>query len=484
MIRKILLLQCLLSVNLCFAQNTDAIQDISNSTIISKVNKYKLKYKANCVEEKITDNRGNGFEGLYGTRNFRVVLHGVAYRGGGNNYYHRTNKRNNKNPLPIDGLNNLLKNGFSTSVYLYTTNFESAPPFLINKENNDTLDYYQLGGNTSSELDSILMLTYNSIINESVGPIYLHCWNGWHQSGFVSAILLKQFCGFSNTKSLHYWEDCADSWTRGYDRIRNAIRDFEPVNKYKISKEISDAICPCYTDARENDIVANNNDELKSLKVEVRFPFNVSDLPPSVSTFLDEYANMLKENTYLSVEVGGYTDSKGEDKYNLILSEKRAKNVQDYLVAQGVDVQQISYKGYGEEKLKNKCSNGVRCSSALHSENRRIEFAIKKISHQINFNKNSYGISSADKLILNDIRLMLSSDKNVVVEIGGHADKGTGTDFVNDNISHLRAESVFNYLKNNGLDMINITFKGYGTSQTIYNDHRDRRIEFRISESE
>ena len=79
---------------------------------------------------------------------------------------------------------------------------------------------------------------------------------------------------------------------------------------------------------------------------------------------------------------------------------------------------------------------------------------------------------------------MLSSDKNVVIEIGGHADKGTGTDFVNNNISHLRAESIFNYLKNNGLDMVNITFKGYGSSQTIYNDYRDRRIEFRIIEDE
>jgi outer membrane protein OmpA-like peptidoglycan-associated protein len=484
MIKKILVLQFLLSVSFSFAQNTDSLRNVSNSLIISKANKYKLKYKADCVQDKITDNRGNGFEGLYGTRNFRAILHGVAYRGGGNNYYHRSNKRNNKNPLPIDGLNNLLKNGFSTSVYLYNENFESAPKFLIDNEKRDTLHYYQLGGNNSSELDSILMFTYNAIINEDVGPVYLHCWNGWHQSGFVSAVLLKQFCGFNTTKSLHYWEDCADNWTRGYDRIRNAIRDFEPIEKYKIPKEISTAICPCYTDTRENDVVVNNNDELKSLKVEVKFPLNVSDLPPSVSTFLDEYANMLKENTYLSVEVGGYTDSQGEDSYNLILSEKRAKNVYDYLVAQGVDVQQISYKGYGEQKLKNKCSNGVRCSSALHSENRRIEFAIKKISYQINFNKNSYEISSTDKLILNDIRLMLSSDKNVIVEIGGHADKGTGTDFVNDNISHLRAESVFNYLKNNGLDMTNISYRGYGSSQVINNDHRDRRIEFRINESE
>ena len=70
---------------------------------------------------------------MYGTRNFRVILHGVAYRGGGNNYYHRSDKRNNKNPLPMDGLNNLLENGFSTSVYLYNENFETSPPFLVNK---------------------------------------------------------------------------------------------------------------------------------------------------------------------------------------------------------------------------------------------------------------------------------------------------------------------------------------------------------------
>ena len=46
-----------------------------------------------CVEEKATDNYGNGNLDLYGTRNFRTILHGVAYRGGGNNYYHNENKR-------------------------------------------------------------------------------------------------------------------------------------------------------------------------------------------------------------------------------------------------------------------------------------------------------------------------------------------------------------------------------------------------------
>ena len=452
----------------CYAQN-DSVKNQH-----TKFNYYKNLYGVECVQEKITDNQGNGYEKLYGTRNFRVILHGVAYRGGGNNYYHRSNKRSNKNPLPIDGLKNLLENGFSTSVYLYDENFETSPSFLVNDKNKDTLEYYQIGGNNNSELDSLLMFTYNSIMNEGIGPIYLHCWNGWHQSGFVSAILLKQFCGYNTIKSLHYWEDCADNWIRGYDRIRDAIRAFEPIEKYKISKEISDVICPCYEDSRANDVVVyNNNDELKSLKVDITFPFNESELPPSVSTFLDEYAKMLKLNPYISIEVAGHTDSKGSAAYNLILSEKRASNVYEYLIKQGVDTSQLSYKGYGESEIK-------IIDDSEHAENRRIEFKITKLSYQINFLKNSYIISNSDKKILMELKQILSSDLTIAIEIGGHADGATGTDFVNDNLSTLRAQAVFDYLKVNGMDMTNISFKGYGSRFPIYNDSRDRRIEFKI----
>ena len=89
-------------------------------------------------------------------------------------------------------------------------------------------------------------MVYETIKNNDLGPVYLHCWNGWHQSGFISAILLKQFCGFSTLKSLHYWEDCADSWSKGYDRIKEAIINFVPIEKYKIDQKTADLICPCY----------------------------------------------------------------------------------------------------------------------------------------------------------------------------------------------------------------------------------------------
>ena len=96
MIKNLFLFLFLLFINFSFSQNLDSIQKVTESLIIKKANTYQLKYKVNCVQDKITDNQGNGFEELYGTRNFRVILHGVAYRGGGNNYYHRTNKRNNR----------------------------------------------------------------------------------------------------------------------------------------------------------------------------------------------------------------------------------------------------------------------------------------------------------------------------------------------------------------------------------------------------
>ncbi len=60
---------------------------------------YIERYNEKDLMSKIVDNKGNGFIDLYGTRNLRPILHGVAYRGGANNYYHKTNKRKTQSRL-------------------------------------------------------------------------------------------------------------------------------------------------------------------------------------------------------------------------------------------------------------------------------------------------------------------------------------------------------------------------------------------------
>ncbi|MGA2296470.1 MAG: hypothetical protein ABSG15_02865, partial [FCB group bacterium] len=210
-----------------------------------KFRKYKDRYKVECAGEKITDNHGNGFDSLYGTRNMRTILYGVAYRGGANNFYHKINKRDNHNPLPEDGLMNLCGQGFSTAVYLYGTNFSESKKLFVNKATNDTLRYIQNSGSERKKLKEIMLIIKDVIDDPQKGPVYLHCWNGWHQSGYISAAILIQFCKISNEQALQYWIYNTDGVNKGYDNVKQLVKNFKPFVDLKIDESVRKAICPC-----------------------------------------------------------------------------------------------------------------------------------------------------------------------------------------------------------------------------------------------
>ena len=457
-------------------------------TPLEKFKKYKEFYGVTDVLTKLTDNQGKGRKDLYGTRNFRVVLNGVAYRGGGNNYYHFTNPRDNKNPLPLEGLYNLANEGFSKAVYLYTTNFDSVNTTFISSNLQDTLHYVQVGGNTREEQDSIISFAYQAIINKDVGPVYYHCWNGWHQSGFVSTILLKQFCGYDSEKSVHYWEDATDGWNNGYDRIRDAIRNFVPFDKYPISKQVRDAICPDYVDNRSDNILTKNKSQLELLQTELLFPSSSSNLPPSITTFLDEYATILSESPFVHIKIIGHSDSRGDNAINYKLSYDRAKSVYNYLVSRGVDPSTLTYSGVGETELVNGCKDGVTCSDEEHAANRRVVFKVESVSLQVRYDLNSTQVPQRDKDILRNMFALISSDKSAIIEIQGYSsrdsvspDKVEENRIVNQKISERRAKNIYEFLKRNGFDMSRVTYKGYGyTDDMKYNNDADRHIEFKI----
>ena len=79
------------------------------------------------------------------------------------------------------------------------------------------------------------------------------------------------------------------------------------------------------------------------------FDFDKRDLLTSSITELNKLYEMLTKNPDIKIEIGGHTDNDGEEKYNLELSEKRAKSVVDWLVNVGIDVNRLSFKGYGEK---------------------------------------------------------------------------------------------------------------------------------------
>ncbi len=90
---------------------------------------------------------------------------------------------------------------------------------------------------------------------------------------------------------------------------------------------------------------------------------------------LQEILQILKE-TNLMVEIRSHTDANGTSKYNLEISEKRARAIYDYLVKNGISKSRLKYKGYGEQLVRNRCKEGVKCSDEEHDVNRRTDFKI------------------------------------------------------------------------------------------------------------
>jgi outer membrane protein OmpA-like peptidoglycan-associated protein len=108
----------------------------------------------------------------------------------------------------------------------------------------------------------------------------------------------------------------------------------------------------------------------------IYYDLNKWDILPSAQIELDKLVKILKENPSIRVELGSHTDSRSSDQYNLTLSQKRSESAVSYIVSNGVSKDRIIAKGYGESKLLNRCTNGVKCSEEEHAKNRRTEFKI------------------------------------------------------------------------------------------------------------
>ena len=109
----------------------------------------------------------------------------------------------------------------------------------------------------------------------------------------------------------------------------------------------------------------------------VYFEYNKAVIKSESYPILDAVAATLEGNPDIQlVEVQGHTDERGNDAYNLSLSDKRAKAVVQYLVDKGIDRSRLEGQGYGETQPIDRKSN-----EAAWAKNRRVEFLILKRSN-------------------------------------------------------------------------------------------------------
>ena len=113
--------------------------------------------------------------------------------------------------------------------------------------------------------------------------------------------------------------------------------------------------------------------EAKIVLRNVFFDFGKATLKTESFAELDRLIDIMKDNPKLKIEIGGHTDNKSSRAFNLLLSEKRAKAVVDYL-SKKIDISRLSYKGYAFDMpiAPNDSEDG-------RAQNRRVEFKIVSI---------------------------------------------------------------------------------------------------------
>ena len=116
-----------------------------------------------------------------------------------------------------------------------------------------------------------------------------------------------------------------------------------------------------------------------SINSQLLFPSGKWDMPESAQQSIAKVAAILAPHQTTKIDVNGYTDDtpigpgliKEGVTTNLILSQKRAESVMQYMISQGVKPELVSAHGFGE-------SNPIASNDtpAGKAQNRRVELTI------------------------------------------------------------------------------------------------------------
>ena len=112
----------------------------------------------------------------------------------------------------------------------------------------------------------------------------------------------------------------------------------------------------------------------------IYYKYNSAELQPRSFWILDSLSKVIEHNPELSIELGGHADARGQDAYNMDLSQRRVNSAKNYLTQKiGAEVaERMTAVGYGETQLINDCGNGVDCGEDLHQQNRRTTLKINE----------------------------------------------------------------------------------------------------------
>lgn len=125
------------------------------------------------------------------------------------------------------------------------------------------------------------------------------------------------------------------------------------------------------------EVYKNSNQQFLIRTEPINFEINSPKITSKSKKELNKVLMLLRKYENLEIEIGVHASSLGSDAYNLKLTKERANQIYKYLNNLNFpNKDRVKVVGYGETKLLNKCSNGVKCDTKKHQINKRVEFKI------------------------------------------------------------------------------------------------------------
>ncbi len=234
--------------------------------------------------------------------------------------------------------------------YALSKEWDLCGEFAMHQTSTDRFDgvYSPGGGLFGGTLDSYITSEFGAVFYFDRGEETKYC----ETPGGITNIFNQ------NTPS------AAPSIAVDYSRIRQIVGEAKTMPAQIDYKKIEEIVDEKINTALKSGIASSE----RVVFVGINFEPNDASIKTEEYAILAQDLFMLLSHPDIKVEIAGYTDRDGTEKANLTLSNKRATNVRDYLVAKGVDASRLAVKGYGAEPSV----------SEIKAFNRRVEFKILK----------------------------------------------------------------------------------------------------------
>lgn len=114
----------------------------------------------------------------------------------------------------------------------------------------------------------------------------------------------------------------------------------------------------------------------------VFYEFDSAELTQASTLSLDSLTALLNENPNITIELSSHCDYRGNDAYNMRLSQRRAESVVNYLIGHGIAQDRLTPIGYGESRPKIIRKKLTEKYTFLHENDTLTEEFIKRLPEE------------------------------------------------------------------------------------------------------